>query len=452
MKRMAGCLFTFYRKNRSRSSRKLCLPHGSLITDSYVAELIGKQGELIDLEREIYHLDVDDMPAIQVARLRDLARMLRRLNGCGSRHEAVYLLRFLVARLCSSSYRGMPGAKNLKPEIALVRQELAEFMNGPFAIRLRLPTRILVRSISGLVSQPKLIDEVWQDTIDLAEVHVRGSAITNEIRRSTHHAMGKHTLKLARAYLQWLQTGEADFPDPGREIPGPADEAARQRKDVHELVERIASNLEQLLGSSQITKRVAEWRDTYAGELLRCESTNTLEEELESLVLNGIQARNRWVYQHRLRSFASKLRDGDWAAAARESFDTSLKVFQEVMPDDADFPADTIENDVRAAVNEFCTRLRHDHQDPLFAALDELIECYENDGQFVAFERSCSLRRELENLAGRGVFASQRYLLHQLDCILEELGFFALRHTASGYCGKRLEAGRVFAHRASVRR
>jgi len=431
----------FLQENAEQIVKEIRLPHGSLLTDSFVAELTEKQGELIDLEREIYHLDVDDMPAIQVTRLRDLARILRRLNGCGSRHEAVYLLRFLVARLCSSSYRGMPGSKNLRPEIALVRQELAEFMNSPFAKRLRLPTRILVRSISGLVSQPKLIDEVWQDTIDLAEVHVRGSAITNEIRRSTHHAMGKHTLKLARAYLQWLQTGEADFPDPGREIPGPADEAAQSRKDIHELVERIASNLEQLLGSSQIAKRVAEWRDTYAGELLRCESTNTLEEELESLVLNGIQARNRWVYQHRLRSFASKLRDGDWAPEARQAFEASLKAFQEVMPDDAGFPADTIENDVRAAVNEFCTRIRQDHQDPLFATLDELIECYENDGQFAAFELSCNLRRELEDLAGRGVFASQRYLLHQLDCILEELGFFALRHTASDYAenGMRLE-------------
>ena len=157
---------------------------------------------MIDLEREIYHLEIDDTPTIQVSRLRDLARLLRRLNTCGSRHEAVYLLRFLVARLCSASYRGVAGAKNLRPEIVRVRNELIEFMNGVFAPRLRLPTRILVRSISGLVSRPKLIDEVWQDTIDLSEVHVRGSTIANEIRRSTHHAMGKQTLTLARAYLR----------------------------------------------------------------------------------------------------------------------------------------------------------------------------------------------------------------------------------------------------------
>ena len=421
------------REDSEQLLTQLRLPHGTLITDELIGELAGLRGEVIDLEREIYHLEFEDMPEIQVSRLRDLARLLRRLNSCGSRHEAVYLLRFLVSRLCSTSYRGMPGAKNLRPEIARVRHELAEFMNGPFASRLRLPTRILVRSISGLVSQPRLIDEVWQDTIDLAEVHVRGSVITNEIRRSTHHAMGKHTLRLASAYLQWLQTGAADFPDPDREIPGAADEAARSRIEVTELVTRIASNLEQLLGSSQIAERLGEWRVTYADELLRCESTNTLEEELDSLVVNGIQARNRWVYQHRLRSFASKLRDGAWTADAREPFEASLMVLQEALPGEADFPAQKIEEDARKAVNAFCTRLRHDHQDELFAALDELLGFYASGSQFEAFQRSCSLRQELEALAGSGVFTTQRYLLHQLDCILEELGFFALRHVASGY-------------------
>ncbi len=421
------------REDSEQLITQLSLPHGTLVTDSMVAKLAGWQGEAIDLEREIYHLDIDDMPTIQVARLRDLASLLRRLNDSGSRHEAVYLLRFLVSRLCSTSYRGIPGAKNLQPEITRVRQELAEFMNGPFAERLRLPTRILVRNISGLVSQPKLIDEVWQDTIDLAEVHVRGSDITNEIRRSTHHAMGKHTLMLARAYLEWLQTGTADFPYPEREVPGPADEAVRSRPEVLSLVSRIVSDLEQLLGSSQIANRLLEWRDAYASELVRCESTNSLDEELESLVTNGIHARNRWVYLHRLRSLASKARDGNWAANARESFEQSLQVLQQSLPDDEDFPAERIEIDARAAVQAFCRRIRHDHQDALFSALDELLERYESSAPLETFAHSCSLRRELESLAGSGVFNSQRYLLHQLDCILEEMGFFSLRHVASGY-------------------
>jgi len=413
--------------------KQLQLPHGTLVTDALIAELAGLEGEVIDLEREIYHLHIDDMPTIQVARLRDVAGLLRRLNSCGSRHEAVYLLRFLVARLCSSSYRGMPGAKNLRPEITRVRLELAEFMNGPFAERLLLPTSILVRSISGLVSQPKLIDEVWQDTIDLAEVFVRGSTITNEIRRSTHHAMGKHTLKLARAYPQWLQTGAADFPGPERERPGPADEAARENEKVTELVKRIVSDLEQLLGSSQISRRITEWRDTYANELQRCESTNTLQQELESLVTKGIQPRNQWVYQHRLRSLASKLRDSAWTADAREPFEACLNGLQKSLPGSTGFQAEEIENQSRTAVNTFCARIRHDHQDALFKELDGLLDLYQGNKQFEAFERSCSLRRELESLAGSGIFSTQRYLLHQLDCILEELGFFALRHVASNY-------------------
>ncbi len=409
------------------------LTHGTMVTDNLVAELAGLQGEVIDIEKEIYELHVDDMPAIQVARLRDVAGLLRRLNSCGSRHEAVYLLRFLVARLCSSSYRGMPGAKNLKPEITRVRLELAEFMNGPFAERLRLPTSILVRSISGLVSQPKLIDEVWQDTIDLAEVFVRGSIITNEIRRSTHHAMGKHTLKLASAYLQWLKTGTAVFPDPDREIPGSSDESARSNNEVLELVQRIVSNLEQLLGSSQITKRITEWCDAYAKELIRCESSNTLDEELESLVSKGIHARNQWVYQHRLRSLASKLRDGNWSVDASKPLAESLAELQTTLPDSVDFEADDAEKKARTAVNNFCVAIRHDHQDALFSALEDLLELYQGEQPFDAFKHSCSLRSELEQLAGCGVFTTQRYLLHQLDCILEELGFFALRHVASGY-------------------
>ena len=420
--------------------QQLRLTHGTLITDTLIAELTGRTtNEVIDLEREIYHLHVDDMPDIQIARLRDLANLLKRLNNCGSRHEAVYLLRFLVARLCSSSYRGMPGAKNLKPEINRVRTELSEFMNGPFAERLRLPTSILVRSISGLVSQPKLIDAVWQDTIDLSEVYVRGSAITNEIRRSTHHAMGTHTLKLARAYHQWLETGEADFPEPEREIVGPADEAARSNPVVLKLVKGIIANLEQLLGSAQIAKRLNEWRETYTSELESCGLNSSLQEELESLVSKGIRDDNPWVYQQRVRNLMGKLQDGDWSADAREPFARALEDLLEFRPGDTLFQAGKMESLARFAVNSFCSQIRHDHQDALFVALDELLELYAGGDQLKAFERSCSLRRELETHVGNGVFNAQRYLIHQLDCILEELGFFALRHVSSSYVENRVE-------------
>jgi phosphoenolpyruvate synthase/pyruvate phosphate dikinase len=409
------------------------LIHGTLVTDAFIAELSGLEGRPVDLEREIYHFEVEDVPAIPLTRLRDLARLLARLNTSGSRHEAVYLLRFLVARLCSTSYKGVPGAKNLQNEINQVRAELARFMNGPFADRMRLPARILVRSISGLVSRPKLIDEVWQDTIDLSEVLVRGSSIANEIRRSTHHAIGKHTLLLAQAYLEWLQTGAVMFPDPQRTIPSEADSAARSNPAVLELVRRIVSSLEQLLGSSQIAQRLDEWRLAYREDLMRCASANSLDDELESLVVNGIRAGNRWVYQHRLRSLGSKLREGDWPADASAGFEASLARLGETLPGEAGFDADRVASEARAAVRAFGDALCAAHQDALFASLDDLLDLYRNENQFQAFEACCRLRRNLERMVGNGVFENQRYLLHQLDCLLEEMGFFALRHVASGY-------------------
>ena len=421
------------KEESSQVLSQLKLPHGTLITDQLLVTLSGLDGSIIDLDREIYDLKIDDTPEIQVTRLRDLAKLLKRLNNCASRHEAVYLLRFLVARLCSTSNRSIAGAKNLITEAAQVHEELIEFMNGPFARRLRLATRVLVRNISGLVSRPKLIDEAWQDSIDLCEVHVRGSVIANEIRRSTHHAMGSQTLKLAQTYKQWLETGSADFPDSDRLVLTGADEKARTNPVVLELMARIVANLDQLLGSSQISTRLLEWRDAYANELQLCESRNTLAQELESLVTQGIQASNRWVYQRHLRILDNKVRSGNWPLDARLAFESRLDALRQCLPGDEGFRPEQAGKEARGAVADFAGSLQRHHQEALFTRLDELLECYRTGGRFQAFEQSCRIRHELENLAGKGVFSSQRYLLLQLDCVLEELGFFSLRHVASAY-------------------
>ena len=75
---------------------------------------------------------------------------------------------------------------------------------------LPLLVRILVRNVAGGVTKPKLIDHLWNDSIDLAEVHVRDRKIVNEIRRSTHHAIGRGTQSLASAYLAFLETGDTE--------------------------------------------------------------------------------------------------------------------------------------------------------------------------------------------------------------------------------------------------
>ena len=98
-----------------------------------------------------------------------------------------------------------------------------------FADRLRLALRILVRKASGLLLRPSLIDQVWNDAIDLSEVHVRGSRIANELRRSSHHALGKATLDLASAYCAYLESGSVEgLAALGFGDVSAADEAARQ--------------------------------------------------------------------------------------------------------------------------------------------------------------------------------------------------------------------------------
>ena len=202
---------------------------------------------------------------------------------------------------------------------------------------------------------------------------------------------------------------------------------------------RIVTNLDQLLGSSQIITRMLEWRDAYANELQLCDSGSTLTEELEPLVSEGIQAGNRWVYLRHLRILESKARQGAWPHDASGAFAARLEGLQQKPPDDAGFRPEVAEKEAREAVEAFVESIRSHHQDALFIELDELLECY-REGQYLqAFEGSCRLRHKLETLAGRGAFPSQRYLLHQLDCVLEELGFFSLRHVASGY----LERGMV---------
>ncbi|MEJ2383725.1 MAG: PEP/pyruvate-binding domain-containing protein [Xanthomonadales bacterium] len=407
--------------------------HGTVFTDRKIFDLTGRTGEAIDLERRIYHLDTSDMEAVQVNRLRDLAGILERINASGSRHEVVYLMRFLVARLCTTSYNRLAGAKNLQPEIMRVRAAMLVFLQGPFAVRLGLPTRVLVRHVSGLVTQPRLIERVWQDTIDLCEVHVRGSSITNEIRRSTHHALGWQTLQLAAAYRDWLKTGQAAFPDPEHMVPAPADEEARGNPEVLGLTERIAADLEQLLGDAQVTQRIQEWCDSYAEELQRCDSGRTLEQHLRALLEDGAEAGNRWAWQQHLRVIARMAGDERRPADLRQAFTAVLDAMHAAVPGTAEFAAERVRERIEAAADRFLLGLRARFQDRLFQRLDGLRAKVRAGAHLEVFEESSRIRHQLGDLAGAGAFDTHDLLLYQLDCLLEETGFYALRHVAHGY-------------------
>jgi enolase len=422
---------------------------GTIMTDETVTALVQAEGEPIDLDREVYQLTAEQRPDVRIARIRDMASVLEAVNACGSRQEAMYCLRFVVARLCSSSFTGLLGAKNLQPEVTILRAQLVDLLNGPFAVELRLPMRILVRNISGLVSRPKLIDELWNDTIQLAEVHIRGSAITNELRRSAHHAVGQRTLRLARAYLHYLETGDgSELPEYERSNLGSADDHARQQATPVAMVRNIVETLEKLLGTSQIVTRLQEWREAYGDALLRCPSDRSLAEELEALVTGGIARGNRWVYYHHLRSLVSKAEQGAWSAAAREPFRIRLAELGALKPDAEDFDGPAAEKRARVCVETFEARIQADHRDDLFRSLDAAVATFEGGAFFEAHRAVSELRHEIGELLEQGAFPEQRYLLHWLDCLLEEMGYFSLRHLAAGYEdeGVQLDQCRLIIH------
>ena len=414
-------------------------PHGTIFTDESLARLCGFSGEAIDLDRRIYQLDASDMDAVAVHRLRDLAAVLERINHSGSRHEVVYLLRFLVARLCTSAYRSLAGAKNLQPEIFRVRRELLRFLQGPFASRLGLPTRVLVRHISSLVSQPRLIERVWQDTIDLCEVHVRGSSIATEIRRSTHHSLGWRTLDLARAYLEWLQMGEAQFPDPEHMVPTAADREARKQPVVIELTARIVTVLEQLLGGAQLARRLQEWRDGYAGDLQRCDSDRTLEQEVALLEPDEGGGFNPWSWQQHLRVISRMVDEKPWQGEAKTAFREALGELQDSLVNKREIDAGSAARSLQDAASKFLRETRSLHQDSLFAELDQLLDLLKSGSHMQVFRHCSQMRHELDAFPGHGAFEAQSLSLYQLDCLLEEIGYYALRHLAEGYASEGMD-------------
>jgi phosphoenolpyruvate synthase/pyruvate phosphate dikinase len=69
----------------------------------------------------------------------------------------------------------------------------------------------------------------------------------------------------------------------------------------------------------------------------------------------------------------------------------------------------------------------------VFAALEQVIGSYRGECFVEAFRRTLAVRGILAELIERGGFEEQRYHLCQLDTLLEEMGYLALGHVATGY-------------------
>jgi hypothetical protein len=409
-------------------------PPGTIYSDRFIQRLAEFKGELIDLEREIWVFDTERVRKPQIARIRDLASVVQLMRTSTNRHESVYYLRTLVAWLCNVQVGMFVKSKNLVPETNELTAQLVPYLNKPVPRRLLFLTRILIRNLSSLVGKPSIIDRMWSNTIKLAEIHVRGSSIVNELRRSSHHALGKRTLQIARAYSKYVETGDdADLVKLGFSTISAADMEARGKKAVLEIALEVVEDLERLLGSSDIITQIQEWKDSYSESLLRCEFGSSVPDEIETLISEGIHAKNRWVYQHHLRILGRKVDDFTEPPALCEALREPLKNLQGRMPDLHDFDPKDAEHSARQLGTVLVEAVRKAHQEELFDALRAIEILYEKGAFYEAFVEIHQLRAKAAKLIQLGGFSEKRYRLYQMDCLLEEMAYLASRHVATAF-------------------
>jgi enolase len=409
-------------------------PPGTIYSDRFIQKLAEFKGDVIDLEKEIWVFDTERVRKPQIARVRDLASLVRLMRTSSNRHESVYYLRTLVAWLCNVQVGMFVKSKNLVPETAELTAELVPYLNKPVPRRLLFLTRILIRNLSSLVGKPNVIDRMWNNTIKLAEIHVRGSAIVNELRRSSHHALGKRTLQIANAYAKYIETGDDDdLVKLGFSTLSAADMEARNKREVLEITLEVVEDLERLLGSSDIMTQIQEWKDSYSESLLRCEFGKSVPDEIETLVSEGIHAKNRWVYQHHLRILGRKVDDFTGPAGLCDILRGPLKDLQGRMPDVVDFDADDAERSARELGRILVEAVQKAHEEELFGALRAVQILYEKGAFYEAFVEIGQLRAKVAELIRLGGFSEKRYRLYQLDCLLEEMGYLASRHVATAF-------------------
>jgi hypothetical protein len=428
--------------NRCETLASERFPPGTIFTDDMLRRLGGFTGEAVDVEKDIFHFDVAEEPPIRIARIRDMAAQLTRINASTNRNEAVYVLRALVARLSSLPFKALLGAKNLQPEVHNLISELVTFLNGPLAQRVPLLVRILVRNTSGLVLKPKLIDRLWNDAIELQEVHIPGSDIAKELRRSLHHAMGLRTLALARAYSLYLERGETDeLASLGYADPGPADERARAATTPRRLLTRLVADLEDLLGAAETVTRIQDWRREYETALVRCDSGLSLRDEAEAAITKGIESRNRWVYLQHVRALRAKAMQSANASAAATSFLARLKELQPTAPGDSSFRPQQAKHWLREGAASLTAELHARYVADLERRLADVVALHERGEFRASFARLHEFRLSVAGEIAAGGFAERRYFLHELDCLLEEMGYVAVAHVATEYVesGVRIE-------------
>ena len=298
--------------------------------------------------------------------------------------------------------------------------------------------RILVRNVSGagLASQAHR-RALERHHRPLPRCTCAAALMANELRRSTHHALGaRHAAAGARLpRLPGVAARARDCPTPARDRVDSADEEAR----LHARAAR-----------ARRAHRRATWSACWAARRSRpgwtsgasptprrsCAASRRARwsDELEALVAGGARERNRWVWRQHLRVLRAEgqgrdLVGGRGAVSSSASWRSSRRSSPRLL---GSMPSPLRVQPGRRLTRSLTTSCR-DHAAPIFRELD-LVRALITRGDYMATFRAVgTLRRRLDTRLDEGAFPEQRYLLHQLDCLLEEMGFLALRHVASRY-------------------
>jgi hypothetical protein len=419
---------------RSQRVSHRSLPSGTITAAGVALAGLGHEGHLLDLEPLLHGFDPETIKPLRLRRVGDIAELLARLNDSVNRDEVVYRLRWLVAQLCLHSGRDTLRTKNLGPEAVTLTRQLVRFLDDPLRRRLTLLSRILVRNLPDLVGKPKVIDRLWSDTIDLSESLAPHSPVARELRRTCHHALGRRTLRIARAWQTWLTEGaEEPILELGFAGPSAADHDAKGDPRVLATLERVVDDLERLLGSTQPVEQIQRWRREYQESLLRTGDGRPLGEHLERAIEEGVRSGNRWVLRHHLRVLrrkAEEFRDGG-AGAGR--FIEEVDRFDAWRPEARDFDRAAGERELRESVRAFEGWLEREHGSWLLEALDGVLAAFDDQNWLACCRGASALRASLGRVAERRAFPEQPYHWGRLDLHLEALAYLAARHIASAF-------------------
>ena len=433
---LVGDELHLHRVHDQRSTRlaRRPLASGTIVTDDLVRGGLDFDGEPLDLEGLLHGFDVEGIGPLRVRRVGDIAELLARLNDSVSRDEVVYRLRCLVAQLCLHGGRDTLRTKNLGPEAITLTAQLVRFLDDPLRRRLTLLSRVLVRNLPDLVGKPKVIDRLWSDTIELSEALAPHSPVARELRRTCHHALGRRTLRIARAWQAWLTIG-AEQPLEELGFPGAsaADREAAGDPRVGTTLERVIVDLETLLGSDEPVEQIRSWRREYLDSLLRTGDARSVVEHLELAIEEGVRPGNRWVLRHHLRLLRRKAAEFRGSDSGATRFVDDLDRFDAWRPGGRGFDPDAAERELRDSARAFEAWLEAEHTGPLLFGVDRVLAAFEDRDWLACCRDASALRAGLGGPGERRAFPEQPYLLGRLDLHLEALAYLAARHIASAF-------------------